>query len=136
MTKRTGEPIWLTSAQVKSLHAASMELFGGRIGLRDEGLLESAVAKPVQRYHYGDNPSLFRLAAAYGFGLARNHPFTDGNKRAAALAVRAFLFRNGYTFSPPVDELVLMFERLAEGVVDEPVLSEWIEANSRRLDQG
>lgn len=111
------------------LHAASIELFGGAPGLRDPGLLESALARPVHRWHYERRQSLSELAASYAFGIARNHPFVDGNKRTALLATRAFLFRNGVHFDPDEIETVSMIEGLAAGRIDEKVLSAWIEAS-------
>lgn len=125
------EPTWLTSVQVRMLHAESLRLFGGRTGLRDANLLESALARPRQRFAYGDNPDLFTLAAEYAFGLARNHAFVDGNKRVALLAVRAFLFTNGWRFEPGQVETVTTFERLAAGEVDPSRLADWIKQNAR-----
>lgn len=124
------EPTWLTAAQVKLIQTEAIRLFGGLDGVRDEGLLESAMGQPLHLWTYEENPSLFRLAAAYAFGIARNHPFLDGNKRTALLAIRAFLFRNDVRFSPDEVETVTMIEGLAAGKVDENLLSEWIESNS------
>ncbi len=130
MTAGMQEPTWLTTGQVRMLHAESLRLFGGSPGLRDANLLESALARPKQLLAYGDNPDLFDLAAEYAFGLARNHAFVDGNKRVALLAVRAFLFVNGYGFKPEQVETVTTLERLAAGEVDRHELSSWIERNA------
>lgn len=131
MTGTRAEPVWLSVTQVRMLHAESLNLFGGSPGIRDLGMLESALARPVNKWHYDGMDNLFALAAAYGYGIARNHAFVDGNKRTALLAIRAFLFRNGYEFSPDELDTVTMIERLAEGQVDEELLSAWIDENSR-----
>lgn len=123
-------PTWLSLAQVKMMHAETIRLFGGLPGLRDEGLLESALGVPVHLWTYEDQPSRFRLAAAYAHAIARNHPFLDGNKRTALLAIRAFLFLNGVHFNPGEVETVTMMEGLAAGEVNAEQLSTWIEANS------
>jgi len=128
--KALEEPTWLTLAQVRMLHAESLRLFGGSPGLRDARLLESALARPRQLFAYGDDPDLFDLAAEYAFGLARNHAFVDGNKRVALLAVRAFLFFNGFAFAPEQVETVTTFERLAAGEVDQEVIATWIRDNA------
>ena len=130
MMEAMQEPMWLTTVQVRMLHAESLRLFGGSPGLRDANLLESALARPQQLFAYGDNPDLFALAAEYAFGLARNHAFVDGNKRVALLAVRAFLFVNGFRFEPEQVETVTTFERLAAGDLDQHGLSNWISENA------
>lgn len=126
------EPVWLTAIQAKMLHAEVLKLFGGSPGVRDEGLLQSALARPRHLWAYKEAATLFDLAAAYGFGIAKNHAFVDGNKRAALLAMRAFLFRNGYRFQPEEVETVTVMEGVAGGDVNEPMLAEWLEANSKR----
>jgi len=125
------EPIWLATMQVKMLHAEALKLFGGAPGVRDEGLLHSALARPRHLRTYEGAATLFDLAAAYGFEIAKNHAFVDGNRRIALLAIRAFLFRNGYRFEADEVETVTMLEGVAEGSVSETMLSEWIEANSQ-----
>ena len=114
------------------LHAESLKYFGGSPGLRDEGLLESAAARARNKWSYDHAKSIFTLAASYGFGLAKNHAFIDGNMRADLLSMRAFLFRNGYCFTAEEVETVTVMEGLADGTVDETLLSEWIEANSEK----
>ena len=111
------------------LHTQGIKLFGGFPGLRDEGLLQSALGRPVNLWAYNEDATHFQLAAAYGFGLAKNHAFIDGNKRITLLAIRAFLFRNGYRFEPGEVETVTTMEGVASGAVNENALSEWIEAN-------
>jgi death-on-curing protein len=124
------EIVWLTEMQVRILHAEALNLFGGSPGIRDDGLLQSALARPQNRKAYEESSTLFDLAAAYGFGIAQNHAFIDGNKRVALLAVRAFLFRNRYHFAPDEADTVMMMEGVAGGTVTEAMLSKWIEDNS------
>lgn len=133
MSKPGPEPRWLSSTQIRMLHAESLRLFGGTPGLRDENLLESALARPQHVFTYGENASLFDLAAAYGFGLAKNHAFLDGNKRVALLAIRAFLFIKGFRFVPEQVETVTMIEHLAAGSIDQQVLATWIEKHATPL---
>ena len=103
--------------------------FGGAGGLRDEGLLDSALARPVNKHTYEGCKELADLAAAYGFGLARNHPFIDGNKRAAFLAVGVFLAINGHRLAAtPVDAIESILA-LAAGSIDEAQFAEWIKRN-------
>ncbi|HET6567024.1 MAG TPA: type II toxin-antitoxin system death-on-curing family toxin [Rhodothermales bacterium] len=130
MTTVPQEPHWLTAAQVRILHSESLRLFGGVPGIRDTNLFESALARPQQLYAYGDDASIFDLAAAYAFGLARNHAFLDGNKRVALLSIRAFLFLNGYRFEPGQVETVTTIENLAAGSVDQAELATWIRNNA------
>src|SRR6185295_17067166 len=93
------EPIWLEVAEVVDMHAEQLAIFGGADGIRDQGLLESALMRPINRWHYGET-DLAALAAAYAFGIARNHPFVDGNKRASFHALMVFLRVNGIEFAP------------------------------------
>lgn len=125
------EPRWLTRAMVVALHDESLALFGGAQGIRDEVGLESAVARPRNRFVYEPEVSLERLAAAYGFGLARNHPFADGNKRVAVLAVAVFLALNGRRFDPDEADEVQAIVSLAAGELDEDALAQWIADNVR-----
>ncbi|MCH7975368.1 MAG: type II toxin-antitoxin system death-on-curing family toxin [Bacteroidetes bacterium] len=94
-------------------------------------MLPSELANPVHRYQYGDEVDLFDLAAAYGFGLAKNHPFIDGKKRVALIAMRAFLFQNGYLFAPGRIETVTFMEGLASGVFAEDEIATWLRASSQ-----
>lgn len=126
------EPKWLSLTQMMMLHAESLRQFGGSPGIRDQGLLESALGRPRNRWHYEQTSSVFELAAAYGFGIAKNHAFVDGNKRTALLAMRAFLFSNGNNFSPDEVETVTVIEGLAAGDVDEELLAHWIGENSSK----
>lgn len=130
MTVPTGEPKWLTLPMILAIHDESLAAFGGAAGVRDLALLESAMARPVNRYHYEPNASLAQLAAAYAYGIVRNHPFVDGNKRAGLLSVQAFLFLNGIRFDPKQVEEVRVFLALAAGELSEDELADWIAANA------
>jgi death-on-curing protein len=119
------EPRWLDTAIVLDVHAEQLALFGGGDGIRDLGLLESALARPLNKFAYGET-SLAVLAAAYAFGIARNHPFVDGNKRAAFASIIVFLGLNGIDFDVPPQEATAMILGLAGGEIDEDGLTHWI----------
>lgn len=119
---------------VSALHKESIARFGGSDGLRDEGLLQSPLARPCNRAAYEEDASVFALAADYCLGIARNHPFVDGNKRSAILAAAAFLSHNGYDFDPPETSIVQMIVGLAAGEVDGTDLIEWFQSFSRRRE--
>lgn len=119
------EPRWLAPALVIDVHAEQLALFGGPAGVRDEGLLESAVMRPQNKWAYGET-DIAVLAASYAFGLARNHPFIDGNKRAAFAAMMLFLRLNGVPFRPSPAEATAVILALAAGEVDEDGLARWI----------
>lgn len=120
--------VWLTSELVQAIHARQLRLFGGPTGLRDEGALESALGRPVNRAAYGE-PDLAELAAAYAFGIAKNHPFVDGNKRASLLALVTFLGLNNIEFVADEAQAVVMIRSLAAGEIDEAGLTRWIRDN-------
>lgn len=120
------EPEWLTIWIVLDVHAEQLALFGGADGLRDRGLLESALARPENKYAYGET-NLARLAAAYAFGIARNHPFLDGNKRSAFAAIIVFLGLNGIDFDVPTPVATALMLGVAAGEVSEEALGRWIE---------
>lgn len=122
------EPIWLTRELVGAIHFKQLKLFGGPAGLRDEGALESALGRPMNRWGY-DEGDLAALAAAYAFGIARNHPFVDGNKRASLLALVTFLGLNGIDFVADEAEAVVIIRSVAAGEVDEIGLARWIRDN-------
>ena len=124
--------VWLSPMHATMLHREALSLFGGASGLRDEKLLESALARPRNRLVYENATSLFELAACYGEAIAHTHAFVDGNKRTALLAIRAFLFLNGYRFDPEQVETVRMIEGLAAGSVSREIVAEWIEASATR----
>lgn len=117
--------IWINRAALELLHGESLREHGGAAGLRDPGLLESALARPPNLAHYGE-PDLFDLAASYGVGLAKNHPFVDGNKRAAFLSIGLFLYLNGQRLTATQAEATLTILSGAAGNVDESTLAQWL----------
>ncbi len=123
------EPVWVERDLILALHEEVIAEHGGHAGVRDDGLLESALARPRQLLAYGD-PGLFELAAAYAFGIVRNHPFIDGNKRAGLAAADVFLQLNGFEIVVDEVQAVVVFQDLAAGEIDEAVLAKWIEANA------
>ena len=125
-------PIWLLPEAVIVVQEIQIARYGGSGGLRDEALLESALARPINKQAYDEEATVFDLAAAYGFGLARNHAFIDGNKRIAFAAMAIFLSENGYEFVPDKMDALETIMRLAAGDLEEDELGRWIEANSRK----
>jgi len=122
------EPIWLDVDEVIDMHAEQLAIFGGPEGIRDRGLLESAVLRPVNQWNYGKT-DMAALAAAYAFGLARNHAFVDGNKRIAFQAMMVFLRGNEIAFTPEPAQATAMMLSLAAGEVSEESLTRWIRDN-------
>ena len=120
------EPRWLALVHILAIHSDQIKAHGGSLGLRDRGLLESAIERPRNRLHYGPDTDLPALAAAYGFGLAQNHPFVDGNKRVAFQAMYLFLGLNGFRIEAPEEEVVALFLSLASGKLNEPDLASWL----------
>ena len=123
---------WIDKRLLLLLHDESLALHGGASGLRDEGLLDSALARPLNLLAYGD-PSLAELAAAYGFGLAKNHPFVDGNKRTAFLAVGLFLRLNGQRLTASQPDATLTVLRVAASEISESDFAAWLRDNATRL---
>ena len=126
------EPVWLLEETVRAVHDAQIAEHGGPPGLREGGGLASALAHAQNLFAYGD-PTLFDLAAAYGARLVQNHPFVDGNKRTAYVAVRLFLVRNGYDLTASRADRVSTFLRLAGGDLGEADLARWIEENTAQV---
>ena len=122
------EPIWLDVEILIDLHAEQLALFGGPDGIRDQGMLESALGRPINKFTYGET-DLAALAAAYVFGIARNPPFVDGNKRAAFGALIVFLGLNDIDFLVPPEAATAMILALAAGEVNEEGLTRWIRDN-------
>ena len=119
--------VWLLAETVIAIHHRQISEHGGSEGLRDEGLLASTLARPQNLLAYAQPPpDLAALAAAYGYGIARNHPFVDSNKRTALVAARTFLVVNGVNLQASQDEKYLTFMRLAQGSLTEEQLGEWI----------
>ncbi|WEK50446.1 MAG: type II toxin-antitoxin system death-on-curing family toxin [Candidatus Kaistia colombiensis] len=122
------EPRWLTLEEVLVAHERQLARFGGPAGLRDQGALESALDRPRNKFAYGET-ELASLAAAYAYGIARNHPFVDGNKRAAFIAMMLFLRLNGVRFAPSPAEATSAILGLAAGEISEEALARWIRDN-------
>lgn len=122
------EPLWLTRPIIEAIHDEQLAIHGGASGLRDEGMLESALDRPRNKWSY-EQTELPELAAAYAYGMARNHPFIDGNKRTSLLALYTFLGINGIDFDVPEAEAATMILSLAAGEVSEESLARWIRDN-------
>jgi len=124
MTEDRIEPIWLGADIALAIHDRQLAEHGGPSGVRDHGLLESALAKPVNKWGYGEN-DLCALAAAYAFGVARNHPFTDGNKRTAWVLARTFLVLNDRQLAFDREDAIAAVQSLAAGELSESDLTAW-----------
>lgn len=120
------EPVWLTRLVVEAVHFDQIHEHGGLHGLRDEGLLESALARPQHKWTYKRRPDLALLAAAYGYGLVRNHPFRDGNKRIAFLAMVIFVGLNGFDLDADETDVVTAMITAAGGQLTERQLANWV----------
>ena len=127
-------PIWLEADEIKLFHRELIAEHGGLAGLRDEGALESTLARPQHLMHYNSAATLAELAACYGFGFARNHVFTDGNKRIALVSINVFLQINGTNLTSSEVAAVHLITDLAGGRLDEASLAEWIAQNSEPFD--
>ena len=122
------EPFWLTRQIIVAIHGEQLAIYGGASGLRDQGMLESALDRPKNKWAY-ERAELAELAAAYAYGIARNHPFVDGNKRTSLLALYTFLGVNDVDFEVPEAEAAAMILSLAAGEVSEESLARWIRDN-------
>ncbi len=120
--------VWIDPAVVLAVHDEQLAEHGGAAGVRDAGLLESALARPRNLAHYGE-PDACELAAAYAFGLAKNHPFVDGNKRSAFVATELFLMLNGWQLSASDEACVMVMLSLAAGEIDEDGFSKWLRSH-------
>ena len=118
-------PVWISREVVLATQEDLLVQFGGLPGIRDPGLLDSALHRPLQLFEYGA-PDLFDLAAAYAYGIARNHPFLDGNKRIAFMAAYVILGINGHELNMPEEEVVLQTLGLAAGEVGERAYARWL----------
>lgn len=125
----SNEPSWLTREAVLAIHAQLLARFGGSAGIRDDNMLESALAKPRQLHAYGQ-PNAYEMAAAYAFGIVKNHPFVDGNKRAGFVAAYTFLGINGIDFTAPEEEAVLFTRGLAAGDITLEEYTLWLQKSS------
>jgi death-on-curing protein len=117
--------VWIDAAVILAVHEEQLAEHGGAAGTRDAGMLESALARPRNLALYGE-PDAAALAAAYGFGLARNHPFVDGNRRSAFVAVELFLSLNGLRLDSPDADCVMVMLNLAAVDIDEPTFAGWL----------
>ncbi len=124
---------WLKEAVVLALHDEQLAEHGGSEGLRDEGLLSSALARPHNLFSYGD-PSVFDLAAAYAYGIVRNHPFVDGNKRTGFLAAYVFLALNGWQLIASEADAVAVVLALAQGEMQEAEFSAWLQQQAASIE--
>ena len=125
------EPYWLSREECLALHDMMLAHYGGAAGVRDEGLLESALARPQQAFAYG-NPTMVDLAAAYTGGVVKNHPFLDGNKRTGFMLGAGFLERNGFDFTATEADAALRTLALAAGEMTETAYAAWLESNSKK----
>jgi death on curing protein len=125
-------PIWILPNVVRVIHQELISIHGGLPGIRDESLLESALARPLNLHAYNVNVSIVELAACYSVGLAKNHPFVDGNKRVALTVGATFLELNGLSLLAPEPETVIVFNQVADGSMDEQSLAKWYDEFSHR----
>ena len=132
MARRRTEPAWLSRVVVDAIHADQVREHGGLPGIRDENALESALARAKQKWHYADRTDIPTLAAAYAFGLVKNHPYRDGNKRIGFLTMATFLGVNGYEFDATDAEVVAEIVAVADSSESEAALAEWIRRHSSK----
>ena len=125
-------PKWVTASIATAIHDEAIYEFGGLAGVRDSGLLQSALNRPRNLLAFKPESSIFELAAALCVGIAKDHPFHDGNKRTALLATRAFLYLNGQELEPTQADEVTTLVAVADGSLDERRLAEWLKRNSSR----
>lgn len=126
------EPIWILETTVLKVHDAQIAEHGGSSGVRDKGLLESALHHPQNLFNYHDDSSFFDLAAAYAERIAKNHPFVDGNKRTAYVVTMLFLKLNGYDFVASKEERVIKMVQLASSVITSNEFASWLSNNAKK----
>jgi death-on-curing protein len=124
--------IWIPLEIVLAIHEEQLSEYGGAAGLRDEGLLQSALARPQNLAAYGE-PDAAALAASYAFGVVRNHPFVDGNKRTGFALLELFLMRNGWQLAADDMACIQAMMELAASRIDEAVFADWVRTNTRKL---
>lgn len=129
MVDETPEYQWIDHKALRLLHEESLSMHGGSRGIRDNGLFESAMSRPKNLLHYEKTADIADLAASYAYGLAKNHPFVDGNKRAAFLAIGIFLGINDHHFTAPQVESITTIQAVAAGEINEKQLAEWIRSH-------
>ena len=125
------EPVWIDARDALMLHDRLLALHGGAAGVRDDGLLQSALARPQQHYAYADAPDLIEMATAYTAGIVRNHPFVDGNKRTGFVVGILFLELNGYRFTATQENAAQAVIELAAGTLDEAGYTSFLRANTQ-----
>lgn len=125
------EPRWVSKNAALAIHGELLATHGGRSGVREEGLLNAALDAPRNHFAY-EKASLFQLAAVYGYGICRNHPFVDGNKRVSLMVMYAFLGLNGFRLEAPEAETSAQIDALADGTLSREELEAWLKASSRR----
>lgn len=130
MARRSSTPRWLTRVVIDAIQNDQVREHGGLPGVRDEHVLESALARPQQKWHYADQTDIAALAAAYGFGLVKNHPYRDGNKRIGLLAIVTFLGLNGHELRATDADVVTEIMALADRRLSEDELGKWIRQHS------
>lgn len=126
------DPVWIDERDALALHGRLLALDGGAMGVRDEGLLQSALARPLQLHAYGNNPDIVELSAAYTVAIVRNHPFLDGNKRTGFLVGILFLEMNGFRLTASEEDAAQAVFGLAAGRLDEKAFTAWLRGNARR----
>jgi death-on-curing protein len=124
------EPRWLNKKIAEAIHLDQIKQHGGSMGIRDEGLLESALDRPKNTWHYQQNSSIFELASSLGIGIAKNHPFIDGNKRTSFLLMYVFLASNGFNIETSENDVVQVMLKVADGSIKETELAKWLEQNT------
>jgi death-on-curing protein len=125
------KPVWLTKQIIEAIHNSQIREHGGQYGIRDKNLLESALARPMNRWIYEQESDIITLAAAYGYGLTKNHSFIDGNKRVAFMAMYTFLGINGYEIDATEPEVVYLMLGMADGSISEEQLIRWLRMHVR-----
>ena len=126
------KPVWIDERDALALHNRLLALHGGAGGLRDRGLLQSALSRPQQQYAYAEAADIIDMATAYTAGILRNHPFLDGNKRTAFIVAAIFLEMNGWRFGASEDDAAVQILALAVGELTEAAFASWLKANSQR----
>lgn len=134
MTSTSDDPIWLNREVVDHIHAQLIREHGGSYGVRDSGLIESALARPLNRWEYEQGADLPDLAAGYAYGLAKNHGYVDGNKRVAFMAAYSFLEANGLRLVAPEGEAYAVIVDLASGALSEEDLARWLRASVEPIE--
>lgn len=129
------EPVWLQRSWVDALHFQQLQRFGGLQGVRDSGAIDSALARARNRWEYAETRELPLLAAAYGFGLARSHGYSDGNKRIAFVAMLVFLELNGWDLDAPEPEVVDVMRAVAAGDLNEAAFADWVRSHLSELEE-